>query len=109
MAGEIGRGESPQVSTRAIVIIVAVILGALVLVAFGFQLLFQNRIGQTYTVRHPFPAPAVIAGERAQRLALEARQKRDLAGAHGRMPIDNAMKDIAARGEHAFDPTGGKP
>ena len=53
---------------------------------------------------HPFPAPTLIAAERAQRLALEAPQKRDLQGARGRTPIDLAMKAIAAKGPHAFDP-----
>lgn len=109
MAAELGRGESPNVRTRRVVFIVAGIMAVLVLVAFGFQALFHDRIGQTYALRHPFPAPAVIPNERAERLALEARQRKDLAGAHGRMPIGKAMTTIAAKGTDAFDPLGGQP
>ncbi|HEX3946025.1 MAG TPA: hypothetical protein VHW69_18270 [Rhizomicrobium sp.] len=101
--------ESPQVNTYRVVAIVAGMLLLLSLIAFGFQPLFRDRIGQTFTVRHPFPAPAVIAGERAQRLALEVKQRRDLKGAHGRMPIDAAMNAIAAKGPHAFNHVGGTP
>jgi len=108
MAAEFGNHESPQVSTVRVVMIVAGMLAILSAIAFGFQALFHDRIAQTYTVQHPFPAPAIMSAERAQRLALEARQRRDLNGAHGRMPIDAAMKAIASRGTHAFDPVGGK-
>jgi hypothetical protein len=109
MASELGRGESPTVRTRTVVLIMAGILAALMIVAFGFQVIFRDRIGQTYTVRHAFPPPAVIPDERAERLTLEARQKNDLAGSHRRMPIDAAMKAIAAEGNQAFDPVGGGP
>lgn len=109
MSADIGRGESPNVGTRTIVLIVAGILVALVIIGFGFQPIFHDRIGQTSAMRHPFPAPAVTPNERAERLALEARQRKDLAGGHGRMPIGAAMKAIAAKGTHAFDPIGGEP
>jgi len=109
MDADIGRGESPNVNTRRVVAIVAGVLIFVALVSFGFRALFSDRVGQTYTVEHPFPAPAVIAGERAQRLSLEANQKRDLNGAHGRMPIGAAMKAIAAKRTSAFDPVGGAP
>ena len=109
MDADIGRGESPNVDTRRVVAIVAGVLIFVALVSFGFQALFGGRVGQTYTVHHPFPAPAVIASERAQRLSLEAKQRRDLNGAHGRMPIAAAMKAIAAEGTSAFDPVGGAP
>ncbi|HEX3809537.1 MAG TPA: hypothetical protein VHW02_07520 [Rhizomicrobium sp.] len=109
MSADIGKGESPQVRTRAVVLILAGILALLVLVAFGFETIFQRDIGQTFTVRHSFPAPAVIPDERAQRLALQAAQRRQLNGAGGRMPIDRAMKAIAAKGAHAFDPVTGAP
>ncbi|HEY2034199.1 MAG TPA: hypothetical protein VGH02_10990 [Rhizomicrobium sp.] len=109
MDADLGRGESPNVGTRRVVLIIGGIMAVLVLVAFGFQAIFRDRIGQTYAVRHPFPTPAVIPDERAERLALEAQQKKDLAGAHDRLPIDAAMKAIAAKGDHAFDPIGGGP
>jgi len=109
MHADLGRGESPDVNTRRVLVIVAGIIAFIVVVAFGFELIFQDRIGQTFTVQHPFPAPAVTSAERTQRIALEAEQKHDLAGAHGRMAIDAAMKAIAAKGPHAFDPVGGRP
>lgn len=89
--------------------IVAGIMIILALIAFGFQPLFRDRIGQTFVVRHGFPGPAVIPNERAERERLDAEQRRDLNGAHGRMPIESAMKTIAAKGAHAFDPVGGGP
>jgi hypothetical protein len=104
MNADLGRGESPEVNTRRVLIIVAGILAFIIIIAFGFELVFRDRIGQTFIVQHPFPAPTLIAAERAQRLALEAPQKRDLQGARGRTPIDLAMKAIAAKGPHAFDP-----
>jgi hypothetical protein len=109
MGDELGRGEPPVVATRAVLVIVAGILVVLMSIAFGFQAIFRDRIGQTYTVHHPFPAPAVIPDERAERIALDAKQKKDLSGAHGRMPIDAAMKTVAAKGNRAFDPVGGGP
>jgi hypothetical protein len=109
MPGDLGQGESPQVNAWRVVSIAACIIVLLVVIAFGFQLIFRDRIGQTFTVSRPFPQPAVIRDERAERLALEAKQKRDLNGAGGRRPIDAAMQAIAAKGEHAFDPVGGGP
>lgn len=109
MHTDLGPGELPSVNTRRVIAIVVGILIFIVAVSVGLQALFGDRIGQTYTVRHPFPAPAVIPGERAQRLALEAKQRRELNGAQNRMPIDAAMKAIAAKESHAFDPAGGGP
>lgn len=109
MSTDIGRGESPNVNTRRVVAIVAGVLIFVALVSFGFRALFGDRIGQTYTVHRPFPAPAVIAGEREERLLLEAKQRGDLNGGHGRMPIGAAMKSIAAKGTGAFDPVGAAP
>jgi hypothetical protein len=101
--------EQPGVATKRIVLTMLGVLTLLVTVAFGLQAIFQNRIGQTRTTRTAFPEPAVIPNERAERLALEARQRHELAGANGRMPIDAAMRAIAAKGPHAFDPIGGRP
>lgn len=107
MDTDLGRGESPQVGTRTVLVIVAGMVVILSLIAFGFQPLFRDRIGESFVARHGFPGPAVIADERGERERLDAEQLRDLHGAHGRMPIDAAMKTIAAKGAHAFDPVGG--
>jgi hypothetical protein len=109
MAPDHGRAESPQVRTWRVTAIVAGILAILIVIAFGFQLLFADRIGRTATVSHDFPAPAVIPDEGAQRRALEAAQRQALDGGGGRLPIDSAMKAIAGKGPHAFDPVGGAP
>lgn len=109
MADRSDNREPPHVAARTITVAMALILSALVTIAFGLQLIFVNRIGQTHTTQTAFPEPAVIPNERAERLALEARQRRELAGANGRIPIAAAMHAIAAKGTHAFDPVGGKP
>jgi hypothetical protein len=106
---DLGPGESPQVRSRAVALAMAGILGALVLIAFGLQLLFPKDIRGNVIVRHDFPAPQVISGEEAQRRALEEKQRAALAGADGRLPIEAAMVRIAAKGTHAFDPIGGGP
>ena len=66
--------------------------------------LVADRVGMTFVERHPFPAPGVRADEHAERVALEDRQKRELDGADGHMPIEAAMRAIAAKGPRAFDP-----
>lgn len=101
---KLGPGENLQVRTRAVIVVTGSLLALLTLIAFGFMLIFANRVGVSYAVRHDFPAPAVIPNERSERLAMEAGQRRVLAGQDGRMPIEQAMQAIAARGPHAFDP-----
>ena len=101
---KLGKGESLEVRTRPVVLIAASLLVLLTIIAFGFMLLFSNRVGVHYAVEHKFPGPGVIPNERAERLALEARQRKTLQGANGRMPIEQAMQAIVARGPHAFDP-----
>jgi hypothetical protein len=101
---DLGRGESPAISTRAVVLTTIGILVVLMAIAFGFQPIFRDRIGMTDVQQRPLPAPGVIPDERAQREALEARQRAALAGAGGRLPIEAAMRAIADKGDHAFDP-----
>jgi hypothetical protein len=100
----LGKGESLQVRAPLVAGVMLGILVLLVGVAFGLMLFFPNRIDVRFVPRSAFPAPTVIPDERAQRLALEARQRRALNGADGRLPIEQAMREIAARGGHAFDP-----
>jgi hypothetical protein len=100
----LGKGESLQVRAPLVASAMLGILVLLVAVAFGLMLFFPNRIGVRFVPHSAFPAPAVVPDERAQRLALEARQRRALNGADGRLPIEQAMREIAARGAHAFDP-----
>lgn len=101
---DIGEGESLQVRTPVIAGTIASLLVFVVIVAFGFMLFFPNRIGVRFVPHSAFPPPAVIAQEHGERLAIEGRQRRALAGAGGRLPIEQAMGQIAARGASAFDP-----
>jgi hypothetical protein len=98
--------ESPAVGTRAVVLTTLAILAVLLAIAFGFELIFRDRTGMTYVEQHPLPAPGVVPDERAERKALEAQQRAALAGSGGRLPIEAAMRAIAAKGQHAFDPVG---
>jgi hypothetical protein len=100
---------SPEVRARNVVATMAGILVVLAAIAFGLQLIFPDRIGATSADRHAFPAPGVRPDEGAERLALEAAQLAALAGGGGRMPIADAMRAIAAKGPHAFDPIGAPP
>ncbi|SIT86627.1 hypothetical protein [Pontibaca methylaminivorans] len=56
-----------------------------------------------------FAGPELETAPVAGHAAFLARQRADLAGAGGRMPIDRAMAQIAARGEDAFAPVGERP
>jgi hypothetical protein len=103
---DLGCGESPAISARAVVLTTIGILAVLVAVAFGFELIFRDRVGMTYVQQHPMPDPGVVPDERARREALEAQQRAALDGAGGRLPIEAAMRSIAGKGEHAFDPVG---
>ncbi|MGZ5702933.1 MAG: hypothetical protein ACXWIM_18860 [Burkholderiales bacterium] len=100
--------ESPQVKTTRVIAVGGVTLLVLVAIAFGFELVFKERIGQTYSVQHDFPLPGVVPNEGALRRALEAKQRAALAGEGGRIPIEKAMDDIVARGARAFDPIEGR-
>lgn len=102
MAEGIGKGEDLQVHAPRVLAVMAVLLGMATIVAFGFMLLFPERIGVRFVPQRDFPPPGVVADEQARRLALEARQRHDLAGAGGRMPIEQAMRQVVARG--TFDP-----
>ena len=104
---DLGRGESPAVSTRAVVLTTIGILAVLVVIAFGFAPIFRDRVGITSVQQQPLPEPGVIPDERAQREGLEAAQRAALEGAGGRLPIEAAMRAIADKGEHAFDPVVG--
>jgi hypothetical protein len=101
--------EPPGVATRAIVTTTVGILAILIAIAFGFQLIFHDRIDKTYVERHSLPSPGVVPDERARREATEERQRAALAGAGQRLPIEAAMRAIADKGEHAFDPVGVTP
>lgn len=96
--------ETPQVRAGSVIAAVGGIVAILLFVAIGFAMFFPGRIGKTYAVQTPFPAPQVIPDERRQRLALQAQQRRVLEGKTGRMPIEHAMQVIAAKRQRGYDP-----
>ena len=103
---DLGRGESPRVHARVVLLVTAAMLVALATVSFGLEVFFTDRIGVTAVEQRPFPAPGVTSDERGERLTREARQRRELDGEGGRMPIAAAMQAISAKGPHAFEPIG---
>src|SRR5262245_54566074 len=104
MSTESAVTESPQVRVARVVAYGAGTVAFMALVAFGFMLIFPERIGRAFVERSDFPAPAVIRDETAQRLALEAKARATLEGHSGRMAIAAAMDAVVARGTQAFDP-----
>ena len=101
--------ESPQVRTARIIAVAGGTLLLLVAIAFGFELIFKDRIGRTAIVQTSFPLPGVVPDEAAMRLELEAKQRAALNGQGGRASIDQAMDALVARGAKAFDPLEGGP
>ncbi len=53
---DLGRGESPAVSTRAVILTTIGILAVLVAIAFGFEPIFRDRIAMTGVRESSFPA-----------------------------------------------------
>jgi hypothetical protein len=89
-----------------VAVALAAILAVLALLSIGLVVVFPDRVGITAVHGRSFPGPGVTPTQREERLQLEARQRRLLAGGDGRLPIEAAMDRIAARGERAFDPVG---
>lgn len=110
------RQESPEVATRAVVLIAA---GFLVFVALSLAVL---RVYYGWSVRAPvlsppstFAEPRLQSDPRTDRIGLQAEQEKQLAGyawvdrdrGLARIPIERAMTLIAGRGERAFAPIDG--
>ena len=105
--------EAPRVSTRAVLWVVG---GALVFVAAALGLLnlyyHWKLAAPVFRPPSPFPAPRVQSDQRAEREALEAAERRALAGYAWvdrgggvvSIPIEKAMAMIAARGADAYAP-----
>jgi hypothetical protein len=119
MAHEASRSrEPPRVSTRAVLMVVG---GTLLFVGAVLLLLnFYYHWKIAAPVFRPpsaFPEPRVHSDQRAEREALEAAQRRVLAGyawidrANGTIaiPIEKAMATIAARGAQAYAPLEAAP
>jgi hypothetical protein len=104
------RPASPAIVNR---LIGFTAVGLLVFIAavLGFLgLAFSGTIHRPLPVVPQFPEPQVTANERVERIQLEAGQRARIAAKYGGVPIGEAMRMVAARGPHAYDPvTGPKP
>jgi hypothetical protein len=108
------RPEPPGVATGLVLISVASFLG-LVGVAMAV-LFFYLRAGAPdaleQAVENPFPTPALQTTpqddlkqfQREQRMALSGYGWVDRSKDIARIPIEEAMRIIAARGDHGYDP-----
>ena len=106
--------QSPDVATAVVISAVAVFWGFVVLTMVG--LFFYLRTGAPgafgQPTEHPFPEPALQTRPRDDLKRFELEQRMALSGygwidrskGVARIPIDEAMRTIAARGDHAYDP-----
>ncbi|MGY3453984.1 hypothetical protein [Bradyrhizobium sp. USDA 4353] len=113
MGGRI-MSQPPEVETR---IVLAVVGGFLLMVAAavaGLLVFLNTDVPGALAPRHerPFPAPTLQTTPQGDLAKFEAAQRKDLSGygwvdrdrGLARVPIEDAMRMIAARGEHAYDP-----
>jgi hypothetical protein len=106
--------EPPGVATRIVLIAVAGFLGfvALAMTGLFFYLRTSAPSALKQAVEHQFPGPTLQKSPQADLKQFEIEQRMALSGygwidrpkglAH--IPIDQAMRMIAARGDHAYDP-----
>jgi hypothetical protein len=96
--------ESTQINAKAASVAGIGILLLLFLVLAFLAATFRSSLSTPPPVAADFPAPSIRTDERAQRLELERQQMERLSVGNGRIPIEEAMKMITARGARAFDP-----
>jgi hypothetical protein len=106
--------QSPDVSAAAVLIAVGGFLGFVAVTMTG--LFFYLRIEAPHALRQaaerPFPSPALQTNpqgdlkqfELAQRMALSGYGWVDRSTGIVRIPIEEAMRIVAARGDRAYDP-----
>jgi hypothetical protein len=105
--------ETPQVSTRAVILNAG---GILLLLAFAIGVLdvvyYRQVSVQSFPAPEKFPRPRVETGQRVELHHLEAAQRRRLDSYRWvdhkqgliEIPIDRAMQILAAEGEKAYQP-----
>jgi hypothetical protein len=106
--------EPPGVATGIVMIAVAAFLGfvAVMMAVLFFYLKAGAPIALRPAIEHPFPEPALQKTpqddlkqfELEQRMALSGYGWIDRSKDIARIPIDEAMRIIASRGDHAYDP-----
>lgn len=120
--------QAPDVATGAVITAVAGFLAfvAIVMAVMLFYLGATVPNAFRHAIENPFPAPALQKTPQDDLKRFELEQRKALSGygwadrskGLARIPIDEAMRIIAARGEHAYDllnppaadnPTGAQP
>jgi hypothetical protein len=106
--------ETPDVANAAIALSVACFF-LLVLASMGLLFVYlKSSVPAAFRppVERSFPAPRLQVAPRADLLDLEHAQRTELSGyawvdrekGIARVPIDEAMRAVIARGDHAYDP-----
>lgn len=110
---------TPDVASRVVIITVG---GFLLFVAIAMCGIFiYLKAAAPGALQHPserpFPQPTLQKAPQQDLLQFETQQRAQLSGygwtdrnqGLAKIPIEDAMRIIAARGEHAYDPIGGSP
>lgn len=105
--------ENPSVATRIILLATISFLGFVAVSMAGLLLYLRSTVPSTFalTSRAAFPAPALQTNPRGdlqifvrqQRAALSSYGWVDRAAGIARIPLDEAMSLIVAKGSHAYD------
>ena len=106
--------QPPDVATRIVIIAVAGFLGFVALSMTGLFFYLRSSVPDVFgkVTEHHFPEPALQKDpqddlkrfERDQRATLSGYGWVDRSKGLVRIPIEDAMRIIAARGGHAYDP-----
>ena len=105
--------QPPDVATNTVIISVAVFLGlvAVAMVGLFFYLKTGAPAAFKQPTEHDFPKPALQTNPKEDFARIEFEQRMALSGyawvdrskGLARIPIDEAMRIVAARGDHAYD------
>ena len=106
--------QPPDVAANVVVMAVVGFLGFVALTMAGVFFFLKARAPDAWQppVEHRFPEPVLQKNPQADLKRFELEQRRALSEVGWvdrqqglvRIPIDEAMRIIAARGEHAYDP-----
>ena len=96
--------EDPGVPTGIVVTALAVSFATVAAVALAVWAIYPDARHDQMPRVDAVPEPGLEIEPVARFAAYQAEQRARLAGADGRLPIDAAMAQIAARGADAFAP-----
>jgi hypothetical protein len=113
--GSRGAPQSPEVASRVVVIAVFSFLAFVALSMGGLMLYYRWLVpGNLHVVPKPVPEPTLQISpqedlgrfQREQRAALDGFTWVDRGREIARIPIEDAMRVVAARGVRAYEPAG---